>query len=260
MKADCQRAADAWPLLTLMLAFFQSFPTKIGCEGSGVFVAVGSEVKGLKVGDAVYRAAVTRPAFSGPDPGFFSEHALVEEKEAASLSGYTVTTYQTIKFGALSGGSFTAIHVPPKVFDAKKVISTVSTAKIDLFEKCLPGLVDQLIDYNTTDIGDLAPRGSVDLMVSTPWTTMSSVTEVMGPDAAPEWLFWLLDISHLWYKWKLLGTNIIHGFKGFFRVSDLSDIKRVGEECQRAGSGKGGVGRCIIRIRECEVFSLYEDP
>ncbi|KAK2010408.1 alcohol dehydrogenase [Colletotrichum eremochloae] len=321
-KADCQRAAGSFALILPK----QTFPAKVGCEGSGVVVAVGSEVKSLKVGDAVYGTAVTRPAFSGPDPGFCSEYALAEENmllpkppymafdEAASLPGYTITAYQTIKFGltlageeslegktvfipgALSGGGFTAIQVAKNVFGAKKIISTVSTTKVDLVEKYLPGLVDQLIDYNATDIGDVVARGSVDFMVNTQWTTMSSgipllnpktgvltsiasippssiFREIMGPDAAPAWLCWLLDIFQLWYKWKLRGTNIRYGFvsgdpenredletigefittgkvKGVFRVSDLSDIKRVREECQKVDAGKGGIGRCIIRIRE----------
>ncbi|KAK1978280.1 alcohol dehydrogenase [Colletotrichum cereale] len=322
MKGDCQRAAGSFAVVLRK----QTCPVKIGCEGSGVVVAVGSGVKSLKVGDAVYGIAFTRPAFSGPDPGFCSEYALAEEKtllpkpphmtfeEAASLSGYTVTAYQTIKFGlalagdeslegktvfipgALSGGGFTAIQVAKNVFGAKKIISTVSTTKINLVEKYLPGLVDQLIDYNATDVGDVVPKGSVDFMVNTQWTTMSPsipllnpktgvltsiasippssiFREIMGPDAAPAWLCWLLDAFQLWYKWKLRGTNIKYGFvsgnpenredleivgefigtgkvKGVFRVSDLSDIKTVREECQKVDSGKGGIGRCIIRIRE----------
>ncbi|KAK1636288.1 alcohol dehydrogenase [Colletotrichum phormii] len=303
MTGDCQRAKGS-PIVTLRK---ESFPLKIGCEGSGIVAAVGTEVKNLKVGDAVYGLCFTRPASSIPDPGFCSDF-----EEAASLPGYTVTAYQTIKRGlvlareeslegktvfvpgALSGGGFSAIQVALNVFGAKKIISTVSTPKMGLVEQYLPGMVDQLIDYTTTDVGSVVPKGSVDFMFNTQWNTMGPgiplltpetgilmsiasippptlMKEVLGPSMVPFWVGWLLNLAQLWYLFLLRGTNIKHEFvsgnpeiredlekagefiatgkvKGVFRVVDLAELKSVRDECEKVNSGKGGIGRYIVRV------------
>ncbi|TID06225.1 2-methylene-furan-3-one reductase [Colletotrichum higginsianum] len=322
MKGDCQRIGGS-NLVSIRKA---TFPLKVGSEGAGIVVAIGSEVKRFKVGDAVYGLNIARPIFSGPDPGFCSEYAIVQERmmlpkpaqmsfeEAASLAGYTVTAYQCIKQGlalageeslegktvyipgALSGGGSSTIQVAKNVFGAAKIISTVSTPKLGLVEQYLPGLVDQLVDYTTTEIGDVVPKGSVDFMVNTQMSTLSSgipllrpqtgvvvsiasippssvFKEMVGPGVVPFWLCWLLDLTQLWYKWKLRGTNIQHQFvsgdsekrednekagefiatgkvKGVFRVTNLSDIEAVREECGKVNTGKGGLGRCVVRIKE----------
>lgn len=234
-------------------------------------------------------------------------------EEAASLSGYAVTAYQTIRRGlvlagedslegktvfipgALSGGGFATIQIAKNVFGAEKIISTVSTPKMQLVEHYLPGLVDQLIDYTTTNVKDVVSNGSVDFMINTQWDTLSPgipllnprtgvlmsiasippsslLKELMGPDMVPWWLGWVLDLVQLWYAFKLRGTNIKYEFvsgnpeiredlektgefiatgkvKGVFRVVDLSDLKSVREECEKVNSGKGGLGRCVIRVR-----------
>ncbi|KAK1450777.1 alcohol dehydrogenase [Colletotrichum cuscutae] len=320
MKGHCQRSQGS-PIVALRK---ESFPIKIGCEGSGIVVAVGADVKTLKVGDAVYGLCFTRPAFSIPDPGFCSEYAVGPERlflpkpphmsfeEAASLLGYTVTAYQTIRRGlaitgqetlegktvfipgALSGGGFSAIQVAKNVFGARKIISTASTPKMSLVEQHLPGMVDELIDYTTTDVGSVIPKGSVDFMFNTQWNTMGPgipllnpktgilmsiasippptfTKELLGPALVPFWVVWVLNLAQLWYSFLLRGTNIKHEFvsgnpenredlekageliatgkvKGVFRVVDLADFKSVKEECDKVNSGKGGTGRCIIRV------------
>ncbi|UQC88542.1 alcohol dehydrogenase [Colletotrichum lupini] len=320
MKGDCQRSQGS-PIVALRK---ESFPIKIGCEGSGIVVAVGADVKTLKVGDAVYGLCFTRPAFSIPDPGFCSEYAVGPERlflpkpphmsfeEAASLLGYTVTAYQAIRRGlaiagqetlegktvfipgALSGGGFSAIQVAKNVFGARKITSTVSTPKMSLVEQHLPGMVDELIDYTTTDVGSVIPKGSVDFMFNTQWNTMGPAIpllnpktgilmsiasippptltkELLGPALVPFWAVWVLNLAQLWYSFLLRGTNIKHEFvsgnpenredlekageliatgkvKGVFRVVDLADLKSVKEECEKVNSGKGGIGRCIIRV------------
>ncbi|KAG7049701.1 methyltransferase domain-containing protein [Colletotrichum scovillei] len=208
MKGDCQRSRGS-PIVALHK---ESFPIKIGCEGSGIVAAVGADVKTLKVGDAVYGLCFTRPAFSIPDPGFCSEYAVGPERlflpkpphmsfeEAASLLGYTVTAYQTIRRGlaiagqetlegktvfipgALSGGGFSAIQVAKNVFGARKIISTVSTPKMSLVEQYLPGMVDELIDYTITDVGSVVPKGSVDFMFNTQWNTMGPGIPLLNPN------------------------------------------------------------------------------
>ncbi|KAL0934989.1 putative alcohol dehydrogenase [Colletotrichum truncatum] len=277
MKGDLMRPAGN-RMLSLRK---ENFPLKIGVEGAGVVAAIGSQVTKFRIGDAVYGHGFSRPAFSGPNPGFCSEYALVEEKmllpkpshlsfeEAAALPGYTVTAYQTIKRGlelageeslegktvyipaALSGGGFSGIQVARNVFGATKIISTVSTPKMRLVEKCLPGLVDQLIDYKTTNLEDVIPRGSVDFMLNTQWGTMSPaipllspktgiimsiasipppalLKEIMGPDMVPFWLIWMLNLVQLWYAFKLRGTNIQHEFVSG-NPGNEEDLEKAGE-------------------------------
>ncbi|KAF9876756.1 hypothetical protein CkaCkLH20_05602 [Colletotrichum karsti] len=276
MKGDCQRAAGI-PIIGPK----EVFPLGIGIDGSGIVVATGSDVKRFKVGDAVYGHGFSRPAFSGRVPGFCSEYAITKEnmllpkpshlsfEEAASLSGYTVTAYQTIRRGlevagedslegktvyipaALSGGGFSAIQVARNVFGATRIISTVSTPKMALVEQYLPGMVDQLIDYTTTNLVDAVPRGSVDFMVNTQWNTMrpaipllkpktgiimsiSSIPssalmrEVVGPNMVPFWFGWLLDLVQLWYAFILRGTGIHHeAVSG--NPGPREDFEKVGE-------------------------------
>ncbi|KAF6827910.1 putative alcohol dehydrogenase [Colletotrichum plurivorum] len=276
MFGDCQRAAGS----VLTTQFKETFPMKLGVEGAGVIAAVGRDVKDFKVGDAVYGLAATRPIFTGPDRGFCSEYAIAPARvllpkpphmtfeEAASLCGYTVTAYQTIKRGleiagvnslegmtvyipgALSGGGFSAIQVAKNVFGAARIISTVSTPKIPLVERYLPGLVDQLVDYTTTNVADAVPRGSVDFMVNTQLATLSPgipllkprtgviasiasiapsslLRELLGPDRVPFWLAWILDLAQLWYAFKLRGTGIRHEF--------ISGNPEIREDLERAG-------------------------
>ncbi|TEA16790.1 2-methylene-furan-3-one reductase [Colletotrichum sidae] len=301
------------------------FPLKFGVEGAGVVAAIGPGVKNFKVGDAVYGQGFTRPAFRNPDPGFCSEYAVLQERlllakppqlsfeEAAALPGYTVSAYQVIKRGlelmgeeslegktvyipaAVSGNGFSAIQVAKNVFGAARIISTVSTPKMGLVEEYLPGVVDQLVDYTTTRIADVVPRGSVDFMITTQPGTMgpgipllkprtgvlmslvsiprsSLLRDIMGSDAVPFWLGWLLDLFQLWYAFRLRGTSIKYEMvsgnpeireglekageaiatgkvKGVFRTVDLSDIDAVRKECEKVDALKGGIGRLVVRVK-----------
>ncbi|KAF4984768.1 hypothetical protein FZEAL_129 [Fusarium zealandicum] len=239
------------------------YPYVISMEGSGIVVAVGDAVKNLKVGDAVYGIDMDKPIFTRPPAGFASDYALTEERfmhkkpenmsfeEASALSGYSVTAYQTIRRGlqlqgrdslagqtvyipaALSASGSTAIQVARNFFGADKIISTVSTPKMPLVEEHLPGMVNQLYDYQTQDICSLIGRGTVDFAFNTQWATFDESAAVLkpetgilmsiasvptravmrtmlGPEYFPLWLGWLLDFAQLWTKWKLRGTSIKH--------------------------------------------------
>ena len=230
-------------------------------SGSGTVVAVGQNVKTLKVGDEVYGHNVRKPMFRDPPSFWASEYARVHAgnllikpphipwESAASLSGFVCTAYQTIRRGlqlagysslegktvyipaALSGTGSVIIQVARNVFGASKIISTVSTAKVPLVEQHLPGMVDQVIDYKTTKLLDVVPRGSVDFMVNTQFATLSpavpllnprtgvlvsvtslptkaTVREMLGADRMPFWLGPALDVLNLYYNWLLWGTNI----------------------------------------------------
>ncbi|KND90933.1 Quinone oxidoreductase-like protein, chloroplastic [Tolypocladium ophioglossoides CBS 100239] len=257
------------------------YPLKIGAEGAGVVAAVGSEVTSLKVGDEVYGLYMDKPAFrSSEPPGFVSEYALVEERfllrkpptisfeEAAAVAGSVTTALQTIRRGLQLGGleslegktvfvpaglgatGSVAIQVAKNVFGAGKIVSTVSTAKVPLVEQSLPGMVDQVIDYKTQNIHDLVPRGSIDFMYNTQWSTMDQgipllnpttgvlmsiasvpskavVREIVGADRFPWWLGVVLDLCQLWYRWKLRGTSIKYEF--------LSGGVQIREDLEMAG-------------------------
>ncbi|CAM1504721.1 Fc.00g023120.m01.CDS01 [Cosmosporella sp. VM-42] len=325
MKAAAINTGDTQMASGMMdIIHKETYPLKIGLEGSGVVAAVGSDVKTLKVGDEVYGFNLDKPISNSPPQGFASEYALSEERfliikpphvtfeEAASYIGLVVTAYQTFRRGlqfrgedslegktvyvpgALSASGALAIQVARNVYGAKKIISTVSTPKMDLVEKYLgEGMVDQLIDYQTQDVRDVIPKGSIDLMFNTQWNTMNpaipllnqqtgtivSITgvprkeyirEFMG-DTFPVWLGWLLDIVQLYYKWKLWGTQIKYEMvsgspnvredmekagewvaqgkvKAVMTVVDLGDVEEVRAACERVMSGKGGLGKLVIRI------------
>ncbi|GJN70163.1 alcohol dehydrogenase GroES-like domain-containing protein [Purpureocillium lilacinum] len=242
------------------------YPFKIGAEGSGTVVAVGSEVKALHVGDEVYGLYIDKPMFRLPSPpGFVSDYAVAEERfllrkpptmsweEAAGAPGSVVTALQTIRRGLQLGGlenlegktvfvpaalgatGSVAIQVAKNVFGAARIITTVSTAKVPLVERYLPGMVDQVIDYQTQKIRDVVPPGSVDFMYNTTFATLDDgipllnpttgilmsiaslpskavAREIVGADRFPWLLGAVLDLLQLQYWWKLRGTGIRYEF------------------------------------------------
>ncbi|ODA79448.1 hypothetical protein RJ55_05041 [Drechmeria coniospora] len=282
------RAASVSPgelqaLAGIMSGFIaKEFPFKIGLEGAGVVVAVGSEVKSLNVGSEVYGLCVDKPMFRmAVPPGFASEYAVAEERfllpkpasvsfeEAAAAAGSITTALQTIRRGLQLGGleslegktvfvpaglgatGSVAVQMAKKVFGASRIITTVSTAKVPLVERLLPGIVDLVIDYKTQKLDELVPRGSVDFMYNTTFATMDAgipllkpdtgilmsiasvpskavMREIMGADRFPRLLGLLLDLCQLWYRWKLRGTNIKYEFvSGGVQIRE--DLEKAGE-------------------------------
>lgn len=254
---------------------------KIGIEGSGIVVAIGSAVKSLKVGDEVYGFSLNKPIFNSPPAGFVADYAITEERfviakpphlsfeEVASFPGLVATAYQTIRRGlefhgeenlegktvyvpgALSASGSLAIQIARNIYGASKIISTVSTPKMPLVEQYLgKGMVDQLIDYQTQDVRDVIPKGSIDFMFNTQWNTMNPAIPLMDPkkgvivsitgipnqstlrgllgDQFPGWVGPVLNIAQLYYKWKLWGTNIkFEMVSGSPNIRE--DFERVGE-------------------------------
>ncbi|KAK0391809.1 hypothetical protein NLU13_1308 [Sarocladium strictum] len=248
------------------------FPSKLGLEGSGTVVAIGSDVKTLKPGDDVYGIVVDKPMFELEPPGWASEYAIGEERflvpkpphlsyaEAASMMGNTVSTYQAIRRGlemrgwkslegktvyvtaGLGGLGSMAIQLAKKVFNAGKVITTVSTSKVPLVEHYLPGLVDQIVDYKTQKLTDEIEPGSVDFVVNTLLATftpsiplvnrssgvIANMTGIPNQETARKifgkgfsrWMGVLLDCGQLYYAWRLRGTDIAYDF-----VSGSAEIR-----------------------------------
>ncbi|KAL7924075.1 GroES-like protein [Trichoderma austrokoningii] len=306
------------------LLYMPKYPAPIGLEGSGIVVAVGSAVKSLKVGDHVYGAYIEKPLFRKPPAGFAAEYALVEEayllpkpthlswEEAASLTTVVVTSYQAWRRGmqlmgvqslegktvympaGLSSTGSMAAQVARNVLGAETIITTVSTAKMGLVERYLPGVFDQVIDYKKQRPRDVVARGSVDVMYNTQWDSLDAgipllnprtgvlvsiasapgkgvLRTMLGEDRFRWWMGLLLDLVGLLYKWKLRGTNIPHEFvsggveiredleaageivarekvKAVMRVVELGDMEAVRKGCGEVVSGKGGVGKLVVKI------------
>lgn len=289
-------------------------------------------MKDLKVGDAVYGLDEEKPMFRNDPTAFASEYAVVKEnlllrkpanrsfEDASALVGNTITAYQIIRRGlqrmgcesldgkmvfipaGLSATGTMAIQVARNVFGASKIITTVSTEKLALVEEHLPGMVDQIIDYKTERLSDRIPKGSVDLMINTKFSTLSpgvplinpqkgvmmmivgipnrKTVEVMLGDKMPWWFGPLLDLMQWYYKWLFWGTKIqyemvsaspdiredlekvgemfaLGKIKPVWTVVEFRDLEAVKTECEKVHSGKGGLGKLIVRIDESKTSSTH---
>ncbi|KUI55836.1 hypothetical protein VP1G_03171 [Cytospora mali] len=261
------------------------FPMILSHEGAGIVVRVGNSVKSLKPGDAVYGIGIKHPM--GPywtkQRGWCADYAITTEdlllpkppemsfEDAASILGSTTSALQIItKTMALNPAAFpsgslegktvlvtaglgaatsVAVQVVKNVFGAGEIITTVSTAKVPLLERLLPGVVDRTVDYQTQDTIKEIGKGEVDFLfnsrpdvtsyfplvepnngviaalVAIP--TSKALKDAMGPRVVPFWVAWLLDLAQLWYKWKLRGTNV--------KMMFMSGNPGVREDLERAG-------------------------
>ncbi|KAI1091806.1 GroES-like protein [Rostrohypoxylon terebratum] len=301
-------------------------PHKIGIEAAGTVVKVGSDVTKFRPGDAVYAFAIGRPAEMFAEAGFCSEYCVARENlvihkpanvefaDVANLAN-VVTAIQTIEMGlrhmrangvagglegktvfvsgGLSATGSVAIQVLKNVYGVGKLITTVSTPKVPLVGKYLPGLVDQIVDYTKfKKLTDAIPAGSVDLVYNTQWDVVgmfpllkrdtgvvASIKSVPTPalmragmlPPLPFFVYWFAALAQWWYAWKLRGTNIKHEFhsgnigvrddleragelvarglvRSVTRVVKLEDIEAVRAEAQKVATGKGGVGKLVIKI------------
>ncbi|KAK0614897.1 chaperonin 10-like protein [Bombardia bombarda] len=212
MTGDTQYARGGGKLLGMPT----EFPFKLGMEGAGVVVAIGSGVKSLRVGDAVYGLYFKHGNFPLPRPGFVSDYTVVPAdilllkpphlsfEQAAALAGTICTQYQCLKRyfalanepldgatlegktvfvpGALSATGSMAVQIVKNIFGASRVISTVSTPKMGLVEQHLPGLVDQLVDYKTQDVVSVVGKGTVDFVFNTQWDMVRTGFPLANPE------------------------------------------------------------------------------
>ncbi|KAK9324813.1 chaperonin 10-like protein [Lipomyces orientalis] len=165
----------------------EKFPARIGYDLAGVIESVGDDADGLNVGDEVY------VRLAEDERGAFQEYVVASSKtvalkpknltfeEAASLPLAALTTLQgllAVEGGlqdktvfvtsGLSGTGSAACQLAKNVFGASKVITTVSTSKVSEVPALLgEGVVDDVIDYKTTNPGQVIPKGSLDVVYDT---------------------------------------------------------------------------------------------
>ncbi|VUC26525.1 unnamed protein product, partial [Clonostachys rosea] len=168
-------------------AIKEEFPYKLGYDAAGVVIEVGSAVTRVQVGDEI---CVRLPEVSR---GSWSEYAKCSEyyialkpenltfSEAASIPLAGVTALQVLRQydgslegktvfipAGLSGTGLFACQLAKSVFLAGKVITTVSSSKVlKVVELLGEGVVDQVIDYTTSDPTTQIAPGSVDFLFDT---------------------------------------------------------------------------------------------
>jgi len=163
------------------------FPYKIGYDLAGTIVGVGSSVSTFEVGDEVYSRVPNIYR------GTLAEYAISVEAatalkpksatftQAASIPLAGLTAYQSLQAGAnklhgLEGktvfipgglsatGSF-GVQLAKAAFEAGKVITTLSTAKIPKLPELIgQGVADQIVDYTKENIIAAVGKGTVDYM------------------------------------------------------------------------------------------------
>ncbi|KAF8151315.1 chaperonin 10-like protein [Crassisporium funariophilum] len=169
-----------------------SFPHIPNGDFSGTIVQLGTGVKGFVVGDEVFgiRESVS---------GCAAEYLAVSSRTIGrcprssrhGLSSYSalpcvgLTALQAFEYAdrtltgglrgktvfvnaGLSGTGSIAVQLAKHVFGATKVITTVSTHKVDLVPQLVgEGTVDMVVDYQTQDVVRTIGKGSVDFFYDT---------------------------------------------------------------------------------------------
>jgi NADPH:quinone reductase-like Zn-dependent oxidoreductase len=175
------------------------FPYKLGYDAAGIIAAVGTSVTNLKVGDEVYTripsdckgsvaeyvlsreyATAKKPASLNftqasaiPLAGLTALQAMqkADSQLPGGLKGKTVF----IPAGLSGTGSF-AVQLAKNVFEAGRVITTLSTGKIARAKELFgdDGTV-QIIDYTKEDVVATIGKETVDYMFDCTGQTMGSL-------------------------------------------------------------------------------------
>ncbi|TPX07250.1 uncharacterized protein E0L32_010844 [Thyridium curvatum] len=283
------------------------FPIKMAIEGSGVVQAVGSAVTTLKPGDAVYGAVFKRPIIPLKQVGFAAEYVVAAEQflvpkppglsfdEAAGLMGNAVTAYQNLRRAlelagvedtsmagpllrgkkvfmpaALSGTGNIGAQMIKRTFKADRLVSTVSTAKLPLVDRLLPGVCDKVIDYTKEDVvREAGGAGAFDVVYNTQWDLPAAVPlanprtgvivsiasapspalfrEVLGPANTPFWVAWVLGAAQWYYAWLLRGTAVRYEFLS----GDMG--RREDVEAVAAVAARGDVRPVVRTVRMADI-------
>ncbi len=165
------------------------FPYQIGYDVAGTIAAVGSAVSHLKVGDEVYarvpeayRGTVAQYALS-TESATALKPASLDFDQAAATPLAALTALQSLEYadktlpGGLKGktvfvpaglsgvGSF-ALQLARNVFEAR-VITTLSTGKMELADRLFGQERIQYVDYTKGDVVDAIGKNKVDFFFDT---------------------------------------------------------------------------------------------
>ncbi|KAL6813421.1 GroES-like protein [Trichoderma sp. SZMC 28013] len=137
-----------------------------------------------------------------------------------------------------------------------------------------PGSVDIMYNtqWNSMDEGIpmLNPKTGV-LISITSAPSKATAKKIIGADRFSWWIGLLLDLAQLVYRWKLWGTSIKYEMvsgsleiredlekageivalgkvKPVMRTVELGDLEAVKKGCEEVVSGKGGVGKLVVKI------------
>ncbi|RDW94299.1 hypothetical protein BP5796_00062 [Coleophoma crateriformis] len=237
-----------------------SFPYKIGYDVSGVVVAVGPDVKSFRIGDEVYarvpqdkRGTLAEYAIS-PEFAIAKKPAKISFTEAAAVPLVALTALQCMEDadkklegglkgktvlvpGGLSGTGSFAVQLAKNVFEAKEVITTLSTGKISKAKALFGENVFTPIDYTKEDVAQSVGAGTVDYLFDTMKTTTSLLKTVkrggvivsvstiasgtqlknVGMDV-PVVIRWALDFIDWGYRWWCGRAGVTYWYQ-FMRPS-----------------------------------------
>ncbi|KAG6026147.1 hypothetical protein E4U41_001341, partial [Claviceps citrina] len=176
-----------------------SFPYRIGYDVGGVVTAVGPSVTRVRAGDEVYarlpesnRGAWAE--FAKCADGFVARKPRsVSLEEAAAVPLAAMTALQALRkykgslsgktvfvSAGLSGTGSLACQLAKNVFGAARVVTTVSTSKVAKVPELLgEGVVDEVIDYTTSDPVAAIPPQSVDFMFDTTGQSMDFLSRMV---------------------------------------------------------------------------------
>lgn len=282
----------------------------LGRVGSGVVAAVGNSVQSFRVGDAVYGMGLQRPMakyFANGAGGWCAEYVVTTAnlllmkppqlsfEEAASGLGNLVTAIQSTRAcmelnpglfpdrtlegktvlvtAGLGASTSIAAQYAKSVMGAREVITTVSTAKVPLLDKLLPGVFDQVVDYQTQKLVLEVGEGRVDFLYNSRIDVMSYLPvmkrdgviapilglpkpelfeHMMGVGMVPFWVKWILMLAQLYYRWKLSGTNI--------KMQFVSGDMGIREDLEKAGeilaTGKVKAIQTIVSFDDLEAIKI----
>ncbi|KAJ5813649.1 uncharacterized protein N7503_000399 [Penicillium pulvis] len=175
-----------------------SFPYKIGYDCAGTVLDTGSQVTRFKAGDEVFvrlpechRGSWSELARSTED--FVAlKPSTISMEDAASIPLACMTALQALRGyegnlqgktvfipAGLGGTGIFACQLAKNIFKAGKVITTVSTSKVEKVKELLgEGVVDEIIDYKKSDPMTVIPSRSVDFIFDTTGSAMEYLSLV----------------------------------------------------------------------------------
>ncbi|KAJ5830832.1 uncharacterized protein N7525_009085 [Penicillium rubens] len=292
----------------LKLAAKDTFPYKIGYDCAGIVTEIGSDVNKFQVGDEVYTRLpeISREKYISLKPPSLSF------EDAASIPLAAMTALQALRKykgdlagktvfvpAGLSGTGLFACQLAKNVFHAGKVITTVSTTKVEKVKELLgEGTVDEIIDYTKSDPRKVIESRSVDFLFDTVGSAMeylclmkpqsgcivsvatmpsgnqlqeSSILDLpqnrgipialrMGLnafDCVRKLRAWRYGVEYSYMFLESSGQDLDelrshveeHRLRTVIgNTVELSDIEAVRSACQIVYSGKGGLGKVVVKV------------